>query len=93
MKDLHDVPHANPILQHFTTTFIEFNMHPVIVEMIAATTVHMDWTPPLTISFPLILYPSLKNVSIACNLNQKQNAMFMLVGRILFNSYDNPVLI
>jgi hypothetical protein len=26
MKDLRDVPCANSVLQHFTTTFIEFNM-------------------------------------------------------------------
>jgi hypothetical protein len=35
------------------------------------------------------MYPSLKDVSIACNLNQKQHTMFMLVGRVLRNSYDN----
>ncbi len=55
MKDLLDVPHANPILQHFTTTFIKFNMHLVTVEMIAIATTHMDWTPPPIISFHLIL--------------------------------------
>jgi hypothetical protein len=91
MKDLHDAPHANPILQHFTTTFIKFNMHLVTVEMITATIVHMDWTPPPTISSPLIMYPSLKDVSIACNLNQKQHAMFKLARHILLNSYDNPI--
>jgi hypothetical protein len=64
MKDLPDVPHANPILQHFTTTFIKFNMHLVIVEMIAIATTHMDWTPLRTISSPFIKYPSLKDVSI-----------------------------
>ncbi len=89
-KDFHDAPHTNLILQHFTTTFIEFNMHPIMVEMIAVTTVHMDWTPPLTISSLFIMYLSLKGVSIACNINQKQHAMFMLVKCILLNSYDNP---
>jgi hypothetical protein len=64
MKDLRDAPHANPILQHFTTTFIKFNMHLVMVEMIVITTTHMDSTPPSTISSPLIMYPSLKDVTI-----------------------------
>jgi hypothetical protein len=64
MKDLRDAPHANRILQHFTTTFIKFNMHLVMVEMIAIATTHMDWTPAHTISSPLIMYPSLKDVSI-----------------------------
>jgi hypothetical protein len=41
-KDFHDAPHANLILQHFATTFIEFNMHPIMVEMIAIATTHMD---------------------------------------------------
>jgi hypothetical protein len=42
-KDLCDAPHANLILLHFITTFFEFNMHLVMVEMIAiATTSHMD---------------------------------------------------
>jgi hypothetical protein len=68
-KDLHDALHANLIFQHFTTTFIEFNMHPIMVEMIVVATTHMDLTPPLTISSCLIMYPSLKGVSIACNLN------------------------
>jgi hypothetical protein len=35
------------------------------------------------------MYPSLKAILIACNLNQKQHAMFMLVGHMLLNSYDN----
>jgi hypothetical protein len=64
MKDLRDAPHANPILQHFTTTFIKFNTHLVTVEMIAITTIHMDWSTPPTISSPLIMYPFLKDVSI-----------------------------
>jgi hypothetical protein len=89
MKDLCDVAHANSSLQHFTTTFIEFNMHLVPMKMIATTTFHMDQTPPLPISSPLIMYLSLKDVSIACNLNQKQHSMFMLVGHMLLNSYDN----
>ncbi len=29
------------------------------------------------------------NVSIACNLNKKQHAMFMLAGHMFLNSYDN----
>ncbi len=41
-KDLCDAPHADLILQHFITTLIEFNMHPVIVEMIVTTIAHMD---------------------------------------------------
>jgi hypothetical protein len=42
-KDLCDAPHANLILLHFITTFFEFNMHLVMVEMITiATTSHMD---------------------------------------------------
>jgi hypothetical protein len=35
------------------------------------------------------MYPFLTNVSIAFNLNKKQHAMFMLMGRMFFNSYDN----
>jgi hypothetical protein len=93
MKNLHDASHANPILQHFTTIFIESNMHLVTVEMIAATIAHMDWTPPPIISSPRIMYLSLKDVSIAFNLNQKQHSMFMLARHILLNSYDNPILI
>jgi hypothetical protein len=42
MKDLHHVPHANSILQHFTTTFIEFNMILIMVEMIVAATINMN---------------------------------------------------
>ncbi len=42
MKDLCDAPCANSILQHFTTTFIEFKMLLVKVEMIVATTIDMD---------------------------------------------------
>jgi hypothetical protein len=42
MKDLCDVAHANSIFQHFTTAFIEFNMHLVPMRMIATTIVHMD---------------------------------------------------
>ncbi len=42
MKNLHDVPCANLIFQHFTTTFIEFHMYLVTMEMIATTTIHMD---------------------------------------------------
>jgi hypothetical protein len=38
MKNLRDVPCANLISQHFTTTYIEFNMHSVTMEMIATTT-------------------------------------------------------
>jgi hypothetical protein len=34
---------------------------------------------------------SLKNVSITCNFNQKQHAMFMLTSYMLFNSYDNLI--
>jgi hypothetical protein len=41
MKDLHDVAHANSILQHITIAFIEFNMHLVPMEMIATTTIRM----------------------------------------------------
>jgi len=90
MKDFHDVPCVNSILQHFTTTFIEFNMHLVRMEMIAIATTHMDWTTPPTISSPLIMYLFFKDISNAYNLNQKQHAMFMLVGRhMLLNSYDN----
>jgi hypothetical protein len=50
-----------------------------MVEMIAAIITHMDWTPFPTISSPLIMYPSLKDVSIVYNFNQKQHAIFMLV--------------
>jgi hypothetical protein len=89
MKDHHDVPHANSILQHFTTTFIEFNMIPVTMEMIVTTSTNMNWIPLPTISSPIIMYPSLKDVLIICNLKQKQHAMFMLTRRMLFNSYDN----
>jgi len=89
MKDFCDVPCVNSILQHFTTTFIEFNMHLVTMEMIAIATTHMDWTTPPTISSPLIMYLFLKDISNAYNLNQKQHAMFMLVGHMLLNSYDN----
>jgi hypothetical protein len=64
MKDLHDAPLANPILQHFTTIFIKFNMHLVTVEMIAIARTHMDWTPPPTIPSPLIMYLFLKDVLI-----------------------------
>jgi hypothetical protein len=42
MKDLSDVAHANSILQHFTTAFIEFNMHLVPMGMIVTTIIHMD---------------------------------------------------
>jgi hypothetical protein len=42
MKDLCDAPHANSILQHFTTTFTEFNMLLVRVEMIVTATTDMD---------------------------------------------------
>jgi hypothetical protein len=44
---------------------------------------------PSYVSSSFIMYPSLKDISIACNLNQKQHAMFMLVGHMLLNSYDN----
>ncbi len=91
MKDLCDVPRANSILRHFTTTFIEFSMFPVIVEMIVIATIDMIWTPPPTISSPIIMCLSLKNVSITCNFNQKQHAMFMLTSYMLFNSYDNLI--
>jgi hypothetical protein len=59
------------------------------MEMIATTTIHMDRTTYSTISSPLIMYPSLKDISKAYNLNKKQHAMFMLVGHMLLNSYDN----
>jgi hypothetical protein len=71
MKDLRDAPCANLIFQHFTTTFIEFNMLTVIVEMIVTATTDMNWTPLLTISSLIIMYLSLKDVSITCNFNQK----------------------
>jgi hypothetical protein len=35
------------------------------------------------------MYPILKDISIACNFNQKQHAIFMLAGRVLLNSYDS----
>jgi hypothetical protein len=79
MKDFCGAPCANSIFQHFTIAFIEFNIHLVTMEMIA-TTIHMDWTTFLTISSPFIMYLSLKDISNAYNLNQKQHAMFMLVG-------------
>ncbi len=91
MNDLHDAPHANSILQHFTTTFIEFNMVPVMVEMIVIATTNMNWIPLPTISFPIIMYPSLKDVLNACNINQRQHAMFMLTRYMFLNSYDNLI--
>jgi hypothetical protein len=48
---------------------------------------------PSYVSSPLIMYPSLKNVSFVYNLNQKQHVMFMLVGCMLYNSYDNLTLV
>jgi len=42
MKNFHDVPGANSILQHLTIAFIEFNMHMVTMEMIVIATIHMD---------------------------------------------------
>jgi hypothetical protein len=54
--------------------FIEFNMHPIIVEIITTTIIHMNLTLFPTISSPFIMYPYLKDVSIACNFNQKQHA-------------------
>jgi hypothetical protein len=36
------------------------------------------------------MYLYSKGVSIVCNINQKQHAMFMLGRCILFNPYDNP---
>jgi hypothetical protein len=89
MKNFRDDPCANSILQHFKTTFIEFNMHLVTMEMIATSTTHMDWTTPLTISSPFIMHLSLKFFSNAYNLNKKQLAKFMLVWHMLLNSYDN----
>ncbi len=65
-------------------------MHLVTVEMTTIVIIHMDLTPPPTISSPFMMYPSLKDASIAYNFNQKQHAMFMLARRILLNSYDNP---
>jgi hypothetical protein len=44
MKDFCGAPCANSILQHFTTAFIEFNIHLVTMEMITTTTTHMEWT-------------------------------------------------
>ncbi len=92
MKDLRDAPCANLIFQHFTTTFVEFNMLTIIVEMIVTATTDMNWTPLLTISSLIIMYLSLKDVSITCNFNQKQHAMFMLTRCMLFNSYNNLIL-
>jgi hypothetical protein len=89
MKDFCGVLCANSILQHFTTTFIEFDIHLITMEMIATTTTHMEWTPFPAISSPFTMYPSLKDISNVYNLNKKQRAMFMLVGHMLFNSYDN----
>jgi hypothetical protein len=89
MKDFCGAPCANSIFQHFTIAFIEFDIHLVTMEMIATTTTHMDRTTLPIISSSFIMYPSLKNVSNAYNLNQKQHAMFKLVGHMLFNSYDN----
>jgi hypothetical protein len=44
MNNLHVVPCANLIFQHFTTTSIEFNMHLVTMEMIVVPSYssHMD---------------------------------------------------
>jgi len=89
MKDFCDAPCANSIHQHFTTTFIELNMHLITMEMITIATTHIDWTTLPTISSPLVMYLFLKDISNAYNLNQKQHAMFMLVGHMLLNSYDN----
>jgi hypothetical protein len=61
------------------------------MEMIVTTTIHMDWTPFLVISSPLKMHCSLKDVSFSFNLNQKQHAMFMLVGHML--THDNFTLI
>jgi hypothetical protein len=89
MKDFCGVPSVNSILQHFTTAFIEFDIHLLTIEMIATTTTHMEWTTFLAISSPFIMYPSLRDISNVYNLNKKQRAMFMLVGHMLPNSYDN----
>jgi hypothetical protein len=37
------------------------------------------------------MYLFLKDVSITCNFNKKQHAMFMLARWMLFNSYDNLI--
>ncbi len=57
--------------------------------MIVIATTNMNWTPFPIISSLIIMYLSLKDVSITCNFNKKQHAMFMLARHMLFNSYDN----
>ncbi len=59
--------------------------------MIVIVTTNMNWTPLLIISSPIIMYLSLKDISITCNFNKKQHAMFMLAKHMLFNSYDNLI--
>ncbi len=67
-------------------------MHPVTMEMIATTIIHMDWTPFLASSSPFKMHCSLKDASFSFNLNQKKHAMFMLVGYMLL-IHDNLTFI
>jgi hypothetical protein len=62
------------------------------MEMIATTTIHMDWTPFLVISSLFKIHYFLKDVSFPSNLNQKQHGMFMLAGHMLL-THDNLTMV
>jgi hypothetical protein len=77
MKELYESRYpqlAVPLEQESTHT--EFPERPVTVELFAAATVAVEWSPPPREIVPLVPYPSLKDVSSTCRLNEKQHVYF-----------------